>query len=169
MEVGEGVVYPLADTVETLWPLLGYSDGSFAGSTRCSSEIRRLVPHKVIYDRSILQGEVHARGKEEEGVRKKSGERKRWTNLDGQSIGALTIASPMLEPPLYTELSSFALQVILSSYGRHVEREYNLITWCRSSKTFRKCDLPYVWRSDQIIPALGRTRRYDVFSLYTIS
>lgn len=56
VEVGEGVVYPLADTVETLWPFLGYSGGSFAGSTRCSSEIRLLVPHKVIYERSMLQG-----------------------------------------------------------------------------------------------------------------
>lgn len=54
VEVGEGVVYPSADTVETLWPLLGYSAAALLLVDSGVPEIHRLVPRKVIYERQIL-------------------------------------------------------------------------------------------------------------------
>lgn len=52
-----GVVYPLADTVETLWAApIGYTGRPFYSVDRLGvPEIRRFVPHKVIYEQPILQ------------------------------------------------------------------------------------------------------------------
>lgn len=89
MEVGEGVVYPLADTVETLWPLLGYNDGSFAPGRpdvplkfAGSSHIKLFMSGRCFKEKRARVC-VHVRARE----REKERERKRGGQISGESIG----------------------------------------------------------------------------------
>jgi len=61
-----GVVYPSADTVETLRAVPGrYTGRPFYGSTCGVPEIRRLAPHKVIYERPIPRAACEGKREEE--------------------------------------------------------------------------------------------------------
>lgn len=61
-------------------------------------------------------------------ARARAGEEENGGQISGELIGVLTIASSVFEPTAHQIKFVYTIRVIFSSYIRHVEGEYNLIT-----------------------------------------